>query len=161
MYYSTPSNTTSSFAATDEVHYHLPYVCRLEILPVNICANWSWKHPRTRPMRGGNQPCFCAKNQHRLEHIFIKNPDTRGAAPSLLIILVNLCITARNFARFLTTAGQLPSAAEITSPNYLKEVTISRGHTYTLKALAMTSLSSSASRQSRFLPTPFLHYTVR
>ena len=35
-----------------------------------------------------------------------KNPDARGAAPSLLIILANLCHTTHAFARFMTTVGQ-------------------------------------------------------
>ena len=85
-----------------------------------------------------------------------KNPDARGAAPSLMRIFVNLRHTACNFARFLTTAGQSPSAADITCPNYLKEATIYRGRPYALKELDVTALSSSAARRSLFRPPPLL-----
>ena len=79
------------------------------------------------------------------------------AAPSLLIILVNLRHTARAFDMFLTSSVQLSSAAEITCSNYLKEFTISRGRPYALKSLNVTTLSSSAVRRRRFCSTPFLH----
>ena len=89
-----------------------------------------------------------------------KNPDTRGATPSLLKIRVNLCHTTRASDRFLTTAGQSPLATEITRPKYLKEVTISRGHLYALKALDVNAFSSSAARRSLFRSVSFLHYAV-
>ena len=90
-----------------------------------------------------------------------KNMDTRGGAPSLMRILVNLCHTSRVFARFLTTSSQPSSAADITHPNYLKEVTISREIPYALKALDVIAFSSSAARFCRFRSAPFLHFAVR
>ena len=90
-----------------------------------------------------------------------KNMDTRGGAPSLMRILVNLCHTSRVFARFLTTSSQPSSAADITHPNYLKEVTISREIPYALKALDVIAFSSSADRCCRFRSAPFLHFAVR
>ena len=86
-----------------------------------------------------------------------KNPDTRGAAPSLMNIFFSLLHTSRALSRFLTTSGQSSSAAEITRPNYFKEVTISRGRPYALKVLEVTALSSSAVRRRLFLSTPFFH----
>ena len=56
-----------------------------------------------------------------------KNPDTRGAAPSLLRISEILLQTFFAQAKFLTTAGQLLSVSEIPRPRYLKEVTTYRG----------------------------------
>ena len=47
-----------------------------------------------------------------------KNPDTRGSAPSMMRILVILFHTALARDKFLTTVGQLLSAAEITRPSY-------------------------------------------
>ena len=90
-----------------------------------------------------------------------KNPYTRGVAPSLLWILVSLFHTAHSLSRFLNTAVQPLSDAEITCPNYLKEVTIFRGHTYALKALDVTALSYSASRCRLFRSASFLHCAVR
>ena len=90
-----------------------------------------------------------------------KNLDTRSAASSLLIILVNLRHNACAFARFMTTANQLSSAADITCPKYLKEVTISRGCPYVLKDLDVTTLSSSAAMLCCFRSAPFLHCAVR
>ena len=89
-----------------------------------------------------------------------ENPDNRGAAPSLLRILVNLRHTARTFDRFLNIDGQSLSASEITRPKYLKEVTISRGRPYALTDLDVTGLSSSAARRSCFCSAPFLHCAV-
>ena len=89
-----------------------------------------------------------------------KNPYTRGVTPYLMIILFNLRLTACLSTRFLTKAGQSSSAAEITCPKYLKEVTISRGSPYTLKALDVTALSSSSARRRHFCLAPFLHCVV-
>ena len=90
-----------------------------------------------------------------------KNPDTRGAPPSLLRMFVNLCHNTRTFARFLNTAGKSFSIAEITRPKYLKDVTISRGRQYALKYLGVTAFSSSDARYCLFFSAPFLHCVVR
>ena len=90
-----------------------------------------------------------------------KNTDTRGASYSLMIILGNSHHASLAFPRFCTTSAQSLSAAEITCPKYLKEVTISRGSSYALKALEVISLSSSSVSCRLFRPAPFLHYTVR
>ena len=108
-----------------------------------------------------DNPGFCAKKHHRLEHGFKENPDTCGVSPYLLRILVNRGHTACAFARILTTAGQSLSADDIKCPNYLKKVTISRGRPYALKALGVTSLSSFAAKRLLFHPAPFLHCAVR
>ena len=89
-----------------------------------------------------------------------KKPDTRGTPPSLMRIRVILFHTVFTQDKFLTTAGQSLSATEITRPRYLKEVTIFRGRPYALKALAVTSLSSSAAKRRRFRSTPRLHFAV-
>ena len=73
-----------------------------------------------------------------------KKTDTQGVAPSLMRIRDILLQTFLAWAKFLTTAGQLLSVSDITRPRYFKEVTISRGRPYALKALAVTSLYSSA-----------------
>ena len=90
-----------------------------------------------------------------------KNPDTRGVSPSLLIILVNCHNTACAFSNILTTSGQSSFATEINHPKYLKEFTIPRGRPYALKALGVTSLSSSADRRLLFHSAPFLHCAMR
>ena len=89
-----------------------------------------------------------------------KNPNIRGAAPSLMRTCVSLRHTARALASFTTTAGQSSSASEITRPNYLKEVTISRELPYALKSLELTALSSYASRRCLFFSAPFLHWAL-
>ena len=89
-----------------------------------------------------------------------KTPDTNGAAPSLTRILVNLYHTSSIFASFLTTSVQYSYVAEMTSPKYLKEFTISRGRPYALKNLDVTAFSSSASGRCFFCFTPFLHCAV-
>ena len=57
-----------------------------------------------------------------------KNPDTRGATPSLMRIHVILLQTALVRDKLFTTAGQLLSASKITRLRYMKEFVISRGH---------------------------------
>ena len=48
------------------------------------------------------------------------NPDTRGAAPYLLRMRAILLQTSLARYKFLATAGQSSSAADITRPSYLK-----------------------------------------
>ena len=109
---------------------------------------------------GVGHPGFCANSSTDWTTSLKKNPDTRGAAPSLLRILINLHHTARALARFLTTPDQSSSAAEITRPKYLKEVTISRGRPYALKDLDVTALSSYTASLRHFFSAPFLHCAV-
>ena len=78
-------------------------------------------------MLGVTHPGLRSKDQHLLHYGFKENPDTRGSALSLLRIIVILFNTALVFDKFMTTAGQLLSAAKITRPRYQKEVTISKG----------------------------------
>ena len=78
-----------------------------------------------------------------------------------MIILIGLRHTARALSKFLKTSGQSSSTAEITCPNYLKEVTIFRGLPYALKALDVIALSYSASRRCLLCSAPFLHYVMR
>ena len=89
-----------------------------------------------------------------------KKPDTRGTAPSLLRIRVILFHTRLAHYKFLTTSGQSSSATNIIRPRYLKEFTISRGRPLPLKALTLTSLSSSAGNHRRFLSAPRLYCSV-
>ena len=58
---------------------------------------------------------------------FKKKPHTRGLNPYLLSIILILLYTARDFSRFCITDGQSSSAADITLPMYLKEVTYQGG----------------------------------
>ena len=55
------------------------------------------------------------------------NPDTHGAAPSLLRMCNILLQIFLSQDKFFATSGQLLSAADINLPGYLKEVAISRG----------------------------------
>ena len=111
-------------------------------------------------MRGVNTQVCALKISTDWATDLNKNPDTRGAAPYFLIILVNLQHTACVLARFWTNAGQSLSATETTCPKYLKEVTISRGHPYVMKTLDVTTLCSSADRRHLFCSTPFLYCAV-
>ena len=90
-----------------------------------------------------------------------KKPETRGAAPSLLRMRVILLQTDLARDKFLTTSGQSSSAANITCPRYLKEVTISRESPYALIALVVTSLSSFNANNYLFRSAPRLNYAVR
>ena len=108
-------------------------------------------------MRGVTTQVSAPKSSTGWTTALNKNQDTPGAAPSLLRIRISLCHTACALGRFLTTTDQLFSAAETTCPKYLKDVTISRGHTYALKALDVTNLSSSYARRRLFRSAPFLH----
>ena len=83
-------------------------------------------------MRGVKTQVSALKSSIDWTTVLNKNQDTCGAAPYLLWILVNLQHNARALVRFWTTAGKSLSATEITSPNYLKEATIFRGHTYAM-----------------------------
>ena len=56
-----------------------------------------------------------------------KKPDTHISAPSLLRMHVILLQIALARDKLFTTASQSSSAADITRPSYLKEVTISNG----------------------------------
>ena len=56
-----------------------------------------------------------------------RNMDTRGSPPYLLRILAIIFHTTLALNKFLTTAGQFSSAANIALPRFWKEVTISRG----------------------------------
>ena len=76
---------------------------------------------------GYDHPGIRSKEQHRLHHGLKNKPDTRGATPSLLRMRTILLQTVLAWDKFLTNSGQLLSAANITRPRYLKEVTISRG----------------------------------
>ena len=89
------------------------------------------------------------------------NTDTGGVATFPLRMSDILLHTV--FARYklLTTAGQSLSVAKITRPRYFKEVTISRGHPYVLKALAVTSLSSSVMNLRLLLFVPQVHCSMR
>ena len=58
---------------------------------------------------------------------FKNNPDTRGTAPYLLSRHAIVLQTALDRDKLFTAPGQSSSAAEITLPRYLKDVTISRG----------------------------------
>ena len=161
MYSSIALNPASSLAASTNVHSHFLSVCRHGSLPINRRATWSWNPPRIWPTRGGvTTHVYAPKLSTDWTTDFNKNQDTRGAIPSLLIILINLCHTARAFARFLNTASQFLSADNITRPNYLKEVNISSVCPYVLKTLDVTGLSSYVSRSHHFRSAPFLHCVV-
>ena len=119
MYSYIASNLASSLAAAAEVHSHFPYVRLRGSLPVNWCATCSWNPPSTRPMRGVTTHVSTPKISTDWNTALNKNTDTRGAAPSLMRILVNLHHTARAFSRFLTTSGQSLSADESTPPRII------------------------------------------
>ena len=85
-----------------------------------------------------------------------KKIDTRVSDPYLLRILVIPFHTAFARDKFLTTAIQSSSAADITRPRYRKEVIIYRGCPYVLNALEVTALSSFATNNHCFQPAPFL-----
>ena len=80
-------------------------------------------------MQGVTTHVSAPKSSTACTKILKKNADTCIFAPSQLRIIIILFHTAIAFEKFLTTAGQLSSIAEITFPRYQKEVTISRGCT--------------------------------
>ena len=86
-----------------------------------------------------------------------KNLDNRGPAPSLLRICVSLRHTTSALASFLTAAGHSSSATEITRPKYLKQVSISRGRPYALKALEATAPSHLPMPGTFSLASPHSH----
>ena len=155
------SNPTSSFAAATKVYSHFPSYRIHRSLHISRFSTWSWNPPRNLSMQGVTTQVYVPKSSTDWTTALDKNPNTRVAAPSLMRIRVILCHTTRALVRFPTTTGQSSSAAEIARPKYLKEVAISRGHPYTLKALEVTALSSSSARRFLFISFPFLHCTVR
>ena len=78
-------------------------------------------------MRGATTQVSNPKISTACKTALKQNLDTSCAAPSLLRMCNTLLqnFLARN--RFFTNYGQSSSAAEITRPRYLKEVTISWG----------------------------------
>ena len=80
------------------------------------------------PMRGVATQVSDTNSNTACTTALKKNPDTCGSAPSLLRILVILFHTSLACEKFLTTAGQLSSAAKITRPRYQEEVSISRAY---------------------------------
>ena len=161
MYSPITSNPTSSLAAAAEVYSHFTSVRLGGSLPLKRRATWSLNPPRTWPIRGVTTQVSAPKISTNWTTNLKKNQDTRSAALSLLRIIFNLCHTTRALVRFLTTTGQSFSAADITRPKYLKQVTISRGSPYLLKSIYVTGISSSSARRSLFIYSPFLHCAVR
>ena len=127
MYYSIIWNPASSFAVSAKVYYHFLSVFCCRICLVSRCATWSWKPPRTLPMRGVTTQVSDPNSSTACTTDLRKNTDTRGSALYLLMILVIIFHTALSRDKFLTTAGQSSSASKITRPRHRKEVTISRG----------------------------------
>ena len=78
-------------------------------------------------MRGVTTQVSDPKRSTACTTVLKKNPDTCGAAPSLLSMRGILLQTFLARDKFFTAAGQLSSTAEITRTRYLKEATISRG----------------------------------
>ena len=78
-------------------------------------------------MRGVTTQVSDPKSNTTYTVALTNNMDTHGSAPSRMRIIVILFHTALTQYKFLTNAGQLLSAAEITRPRYLKEIIISRG----------------------------------
>ena len=114
MYVSIISNPASSLSASAEVYSHFLSARRCGSLPVSHCVTWSWRPPRTRPMRGVITHVSVTKSSTDLKAALKKNPDTRSLYPSLLRILVILLHNARTFSVFRTTSGPSPSTANIT-----------------------------------------------
>ena len=127
MYVSILSNPASALATSTEVYSYFLYDRCRRSRPVNSCATWSWKPPRTRPMQGVTTHVSAPNISTDLTTALNKKLDTCGLDPSLIRILVILLHTDLSFVILWTTAGQLSSAAKITLHRYLKEVTISRG----------------------------------
>ena len=90
MYSSVALNPASSLAAASEVYSHFPLLRLLRSLPVNWRATCSWNPPRTRLMQGVTNRVSAPKSSTNCNTALKKNMDTRGASPSLMIILVNL-----------------------------------------------------------------------
>ena len=78
-------------------------------------------------MRGVISQVYASKSNTYWTTDLNKNPYTRSTTPSMISILDILYHTVRTFTIFRTTVGQLSSAANITLPKYLKDITISRG----------------------------------
>ena len=95
--------------------------------PHNPLLHLVLEPPQGPSHAGGDHPGLLAEEQHRLQHGFKKNPDTRGSAPSLLSIIVVLFHTALAQDKLLTTTGQLLSASDITCHRYRREFILYRG----------------------------------
>ena len=94
--------------------------------PVSRLETWAWKPPRALPTRGLTTQVFYLKSNTAYIMALKNNPDTCSSAPSLLRIIVIIFQTSLACDKFLTTAGQSSSDAEITHPRYQNEATISR-----------------------------------
>ena len=81
----------------------------------------------TLPMRGVTTQVSEPKRKTACTIDLKKKTDTGGSSPYLLRILIILFHIALANEKFLTTAGQLSSTANITYHRYRNEVTISRG----------------------------------
>ena len=96
-------------------------------LPVSRLATCYWTPPRAFPMCEVNTQVSNLKISTACTTGLKNKPDTHCASPSLLRIRVILFHTSLARDKFVTTSGKFLSAAKISRPRFLKEVTISRG----------------------------------
>ena len=148
-------------AAAAEVYLHLSCGVLWGSRPVRRLTTWVWNPPRALTMQGVTTQVSNPKSSTAWTTALKNNPDTHGAAPSLLRMHDILLQTLLARAKFFTTAGQPSSDANIKRPRYLNEVTTSRGRPQTLKSLAVNSLSSSSANRHLFRSTPWAHCAVR
>ena len=85
------------------------------------------KTPQGFAHTGGDHPGLRSKSSTACTTALKKKLDTRSIALFLLRIHAILLQTALDRDKLFTAPGQSSSAAEITLPRYLKDVTISRG----------------------------------
>ena len=62
MLVSIVSNPTFALAVFDEVYSNFPSSLRRRSLPVSLLATYSWKPPRTCPMRGVTTHVYAPKS---------------------------------------------------------------------------------------------------
>ena len=106
MLFSNASNSASSLAPSVKMFYHLPSDHLSGICPIRGRSTWSWKNPRTLPMRGLTTQVFSPKSNTDWTTA-LKKPWTPNALPpSLLRFFEILCHTYRAFFRFWITAVQ-------------------------------------------------------
>ena len=97
------------------------------IHPVSCITTWARNPPRAFPMRRVTTQVSNPNSRTACTMALKKKRDHRRDAPSLLRMRAIFLHTTLVRDKFLTTANQSLSAAEITRTRYLKEVTISRG----------------------------------
>ena len=158
MYASIGSNSSSALSDLAELYSQFFIPSSAVEAAQSVAASPGIGNPlRPVPCRGVTTHLSAPKNNTDWTTYLNKNPDTRGLFPSVLKIPYMLRQTVRAFSSFCTTVRHSPSTANRTLPRYFKDRTISRGRSYALNVLEVTSLASYAVNRRCLRSSPFLH----